>query len=177
MRYSLGHPVRLFGGRLALDFVNTADWSADGEIVDEKISSHEDLEVWQQSVGLTGVRPTDDIEGLLKFRNDLRRLLIGEGSLETLNNVHLDNFRPTRKSHSVSDRQSLMAVIAVSAIAMLSDPREHTRVKTCPAEKCGWLFLDETKNGRRTWCSMETCGNRAKAARHYARRKQTPESK
>lgn len=41
------------------------------------------------------------------------------------------------------------------------------RVKACP--RCGWLFLDTSKNGRRRWCSMETCGNRAKASRHYSR--------
>jgi predicted RNA-binding Zn ribbon-like protein len=28
------------------------------------------------------------------------------------------------------------------------------------------VFYDNTKNGRRRWCDMATCGNRAKAARH-----------
>jgi predicted RNA-binding Zn ribbon-like protein len=31
------------------------------------------------------------------------------------------------------------------------------------------VFLDTTKNGRRRWCDMATCGNRAKAARHRAK--------
>jgi predicted RNA-binding Zn ribbon-like protein len=31
------------------------------------------------------------------------------------------------------------------------------------------VFFDGTKNGRRRWCDMGTCGNRAKAARHRAR--------
>ena len=45
------------------------------------------------------------------------------------------------------------------------------RVRECPGEsgKCGWLFLDTTKNATRRWCSMGGCGNRAKARRHYAR--------
>jgi predicted RNA-binding Zn ribbon-like protein len=41
--------------------------------------------------------------------------------------------------------------------------REH--VHTCPS--CGWLFLDP--RGRRRWCSMATCGNRAKVRAHAAR--------
>jgi predicted RNA-binding Zn ribbon-like protein len=38
-------------------------------------------------------------------------------------------------------------------------------VRTCPS--CGWLFLDA--RGRRRWCSMATCGNRAKVRAHAAR--------
>jgi predicted RNA-binding Zn ribbon-like protein len=40
------------------------------------------------------------------------------------------------------------------------------------AKGCGWLFLDESRAGTRRWCSMGECGNRAKAHRHYLRRKQ-----
>ncbi|WP_344746998.1 CGNR zinc finger domain-containing protein [Streptosporangium vulgare] len=38
----------------------------------------------------------------------------------------------------------------------------------CPS--CYWLFLDTSKNGRRRWCSMTTCGSRDKARRYYAAR-------
>lgn len=43
---------------------------------------------------------------------------------------------------------------------------ELTRVRRCADSRCGRVFQDETKNGRRRWCDMATCGNRAKAARH-----------
>jgi predicted RNA-binding Zn ribbon-like protein len=43
------------------------------------------------------------------------------------------------------------------------------RLKACRAETCGWVFLDETRNRSRRWCSMKVCGNRAKA-RAYRRR-------
>lgn len=44
------------------------------------------------------------------------------------------------------------------------------RLRECPGDgTCGWLFLDTTKNGSRRWCEMKTCGNRAKARRHYRR--------
>jgi predicted RNA-binding Zn ribbon-like protein len=45
------------------------------------------------------------------------------------------------------------------------------RVRACASASCGWLFLDTSKNRSRRWCSMEACGNRAKARRHYARQR------
>jgi len=45
------------------------------------------------------------------------------------------------------------------------------RVRHCANERCLWLFLDDSKGGTRRWCSMSACGNRAKAHRHYARKK------
>jgi predicted RNA-binding Zn ribbon-like protein len=45
------------------------------------------------------------------------------------------------------------------------------RVRQCVNPACGWLFLDDSKSGTRRWCSMSTCGNRAKARRHYQRQK------
>lgn len=44
-------------------------------------------------------------------------------------------------------------------------------VRQCAAEDCSWLFLDRTKNHRRRWCDMKTCGNRDKARRYYRRKK------
>lgn len=43
---------------------------------------------------------------------------------------------------------------------------ELTRVRRCADPRCLRVFFDSTKNGRRRWCDMATCGNRAKAARH-----------
>jgi len=43
---------------------------------------------------------------------------------------------------------------------------ELSRVRRCADARCGRVFFDNTKNGRRRWCDMATCGNRAKAARH-----------
>jgi len=43
---------------------------------------------------------------------------------------------------------------------------ELTRVRRCADPRCMRVFFDNTKNGRRRWCDMSTCGNRAKAARH-----------
>jgi predicted RNA-binding Zn ribbon-like protein len=44
---------------------------------------------------------------------------------------------------------------------------ELDHVKACPGTGCGWLFVDP--RGRRRWCTMAVCGNRAKARRHAHR--------
>jgi predicted RNA-binding Zn ribbon-like protein len=43
------------------------------------------------------------------------------------------------------------------------------RIRTCGGPGCVLHFFDDSRNGTRRWCSMAGCGNRAKAARHYAR--------
>lgn len=46
---------------------------------------------------------------------------------------------------------------------------EPESIRCCAGPGCGWLFHDTSPNKRRRWCSMEACGNRAKARRHYQR--------
>jgi predicted RNA-binding Zn ribbon-like protein len=43
------------------------------------------------------------------------------------------------------------------------------RLRICASDTCDWVFYDSSRTGRRRWCDMNTCGNRAKAARHRAR--------
>ena len=47
---------------------------------------------------------------------------------------------------------------------------ELARVRRCANPRCARVFFDNTKNGRRRWCDMATCGNRAKAERFRRRR-------
>lgn len=59
-----------------------------------------------------------------------------------------------------------------SAAELLTSPL-LTRVRECADEQgCGYLFFDLTRNRSRRWCSMESCGNRAKARRHYKRQRE-----
>ncbi len=46
---------------------------------------------------------------------------------------------------------------------------ELLRVRRCGDARCTRVFFDATRNGRRRWCDMATCGNRAKAARFRER--------
>lgn len=65
---------------------------------------------------------------------------------------------------------ALLAPVLWSAGDLLTGP-QLKRVRECANGQCLWLFLDDSKNGTRRWCSMQACGNRAKARRHYIRRK------
>ena len=58
----------------------------------------------------------------------------------------------------------LIPIVESAADALILGELE--RVRRCADPRCGRVFQDETKNGRRRWCDMATCGNRAKAARH-----------
>ena len=63
-----------------------------------------------------------------------------------------------------------LAAVAWSAAGFLTSPAAGT-VGACPGAGCGWVFTDP--RGRRRWCSMAWCGNRAKANRHAQRRRVT----
>jgi predicted RNA-binding Zn ribbon-like protein len=70
----------------------------------------------------------------------------------------------------------LLWPVAYSAADLLTDPELLSRVGECADDRgCGYLFLDMTKNHSRRWCDMKDCGNRAKARRHYERRKEGTE--
>ena len=64
----------------------------------------------------------------------------------------------------------ILAPVLWSAGDLLVGP-QLARLRECSNDKCLWLFLDDSKNGTRRWCSMQACGNRAKAHRHYLRQK------
>ncbi|WP_423370042.1 CGNR zinc finger domain-containing protein [Burkholderia sp. LMG 32019] len=56
-----------------------------------------------------------------------------------------------------------LALDAVKLLEALPDGR----LRMCAGSNCAWLFIDSSKTGRRKWCDMTTCGNVAKARRHY----------
>ena len=164
MTYSTGTQLKAVAGRLALDFVNTADWTPMGTILKERIVRLDDLTVWAGQMGL-GAPWEGTLDALRDFRTQVRRAILGQGGLDG----GLQLAPPEAPFVPWLRRQSLRALVTASAISILADPRELARVKLCPGHDCGWLFLDETKNARRKWCLMEVCGNRAKSSRHYAR--------
>lgn len=60
--------------------------------------------------------------------------------------------------------------VALTAVELLTSER-LPRLKRCPGEDCGWLFLDMSKNQSRQWCDMKDCGNFEKVRRFRARKK------
>ncbi len=53
--------------------------------------------------------------------------------------------------------------VTKSAIDLLLN--DSVRLRACASDTCSWLFIDESKNHSRRWCSMRDCGNRAKVRR------------
>jgi len=68
--------------------------------------------------------------------------------------------------------ERLLWPVARSAADVLVSP-EHVRLRECASHVCSWLFVDHSPTQRRRWCSMKTCGNRAKARAFYARQRET----
>ena len=68
----------------------------------------------------------------------------------------------------IDEPEGVLYPIAASAARLLLG-EDKANIKECGG--CGWLFLDQSKNKRRRWCEMKTCGNRAKARRFYNSKK------
>jgi predicted RNA-binding Zn ribbon-like protein len=74
-------------------------------------------------------------------------------------------------SHVGDAIDDVLARIAEPIVREIGNGHDD-RIRICANDTCRWIFYDESRAGRRRWCDMATCGNRAKAQRHRARRKQ-----
>ncbi|HTV69103.1 MAG TPA: CGNR zinc finger domain-containing protein [Rhizobiaceae bacterium] len=90
-------------------------------------------------------------------------LLLRAGNGLSAGPVELDKARPEVRHLQWRDTAAVTAFLAMQSIeAFFTLPRE--RLRSCP--RCGWLFVDTSRGGKRRWCSMRTCGNREKVFRH-----------
>jgi hypothetical protein len=182
---------RPVGAHPVLDFVNTrSEWTTRGPARTEWLTSYEAFLIWNSYVGLlspaTVFRLIEQsggsssevarrLQATLDFRVDLYDVLTDQATATTFEAAArvIEKAYGGRRLVSTDDgltwelREDLALPfrnLAVLAGDLLTGPsREH--VRTCPS--CGWLFLDP--RGRRRWCSMATCGNRAKVRAHAAR--------
>lgn len=69
------------------------------------------------------------------------------------------------------DRTSPFAILTPITLSALEVVRnaDPARLRECDADGCVRWFVDTSKGGRRRWCSMARCGNRAKVARYRRR--------
>jgi predicted RNA-binding Zn ribbon-like protein len=179
-------------GHVALDFVNTAEERGDPR-AEDVLRSPADLRIWGRRYGLIGAsaKAADDraeLERALELRELLYRVFsawaharpTAPRDLERLGALAADGYRAGQlraagngDGHvewrwSRSDLASVRHVVATSAVELLrSGP---ARLKQCPGDQCGWLFLDTTKRGNRRWCQMRECGQEAKDERRRRRR-------
>ncbi|MFB9676121.1 CGNR zinc finger domain-containing protein [Streptosporangium vulgare] len=178
--------VELVGNALCLDFTNTVnsrpvarrDW----------LATPEEAVTWAHAAGHPIERRTGLAAALPEAR-DLRETVFRvfrpltdgddppRADLDALTATYAGGLAHARFEHDEGRFRfvwpaprtvgTLLREVAASAVDLLArGPLE--RIHACPS--CYWLFLDTSKNGRRRWCSMTTCGSRDKARRYYAAR-------
>jgi CGNR zinc finger len=115
---------------------------------------------------------------LLGFRSDLYAVVTGGASAAELERLDAAMVAARTNLHFLGltaepvwsrDWDSLESVLEVFVEAAEHLLRNHDVpvISACPGSGCGWVFLNPI--GRRRWCRMQWCGNRAKARRHAAR--------
>lgn len=75
-----------------------------------------------------------------------------------------------RCTEEAPSQERAMRLIVDAAEDLLLNGRLE-RLRSCGGENCEWMFLDLSKNGRRRWCSMATCGNDHKVKQFRKRKK------
>jgi predicted RNA-binding Zn ribbon-like protein len=181
-------------GSAGLDFVNTAELRGHPEAGDV-ITTAADLRRWGQRYGLlshaAGHDAGDDelrraiearellyavfvarIQGRLPSRAQLDQL----AALATAAYAAAELRRGDNGALEWRWRRNELSTVrhtAVSdAVQLLAQP-PTPRLKQCPGDHCGWLFLDRTKRGNRRWCEMRACGQEAKDDRRRQRQRST----
>ena len=179
-------PFPFLGERLAVDLLNTVVVQ-DGAVQDLLLAPGA-AGAWAEVSGAiaAGGGPVGN-RGLRRFREALRRGLVDwaargtpSATLVALVNrgmalgSEICELRlakgqvTTRRRHTGSTSDQLFAAVARSAAELVQHGDPH-RLRKCANRACPLLFYDVSKAGRRRWCSMETCGGRAKA-RAFRRR-------
>jgi predicted RNA-binding Zn ribbon-like protein len=178
----------------ALDLLNTRELES-GQLVDH-LHEPRDAATWFVDHDLahpTGARgwTGDDLELVRGVRDALREVVdsVVQGrrpdsaAVETVNEA-LEARRPARLEldasglhvghrHTTSPAADALGCVASSIVAEIATGRPD-RFRICANDTCRWAFYDASPTGRRRWCDMRTCGNRAKAARHRERLKTAP---
>lgn len=176
-RFGLGHPV--------LEFLATLARRLDQP--QERLNSPADLCRWLERSGLAANGRCD--EQLLTDARELREAIyqlldaarggsrLSGGSIEVVNRWAGEppsapqinaGLRVTQIGPNPS--RAALTQLAVAAIELVGGP-ELDRVRNCADPTCSLMFIDHSRPGRRRWCSMDRCGNRAKTARYRRRRK------
>jgi predicted RNA-binding Zn ribbon-like protein len=192
--------LRVVGGNLALDFANTAEGTPEGEIEREHLFGYEDLVFWGCHVGLLSGEDSErllrkcherpaEADAVFARALDFRGHLYGifravAGGLsppaedvEALRRLECEALSRAKLVPrgdgfawlwaAGDDLSGVLWPVAHAATELLTSG-PLGRVKGCAG--CSWLFVDESKNSSRRWCSMEECGTQAKMRRYVARR-------
>ncbi|MFJ9413788.1 CGNR zinc finger domain-containing protein [Streptomyces sp. NPDC101227] len=169
-------------GNPALDLAGTVGSRRDGPV--DVLAAPGDLERWVAECDELPDRVAADFatfEAALSLREAIYQLALARvlgrpfdpGSLEIVNDTAAGPV-PTMKLSDAGlqmsgDLPAVLSHLARSGIAVLADP--DACLKECGRTGCTRLYLDRSRGARRTWCGMDECGNRVKAAAYRARRR------
>ncbi|MEU9893137.1 CGNR zinc finger domain-containing protein [Streptomyces phaeochromogenes] len=168
-------PRPLTGEPLSLDLLNTR-WMHDG-VAQDLLTDTEGLAVWLAANTLDFTADEAALRHALTARDALRAAV--DGSLaESAGRVDAvlahGRIRATLTAEGPGEAPEFRdpswgpAWLAARDYLELLDTAPD-RIRHCAHESCVLHFFDTSRNGTRRWCSMASCGNRAKASRHYAR--------
>jgi len=150
---------------LIVRFINTLD--VEGGV--DALDTVEGWRSWLSTQGLDGCFGREGprhLGAVRELRDDLRALASGERSGQ-VRQVGIQVALTVDGGVELS-AQTAVGLIAAAAAKVAIEGRLD-RVKICPADDCRWAFYDTSRNHSRQWCSMEVCGNRAKARAHRER--------
>jgi predicted RNA-binding Zn ribbon-like protein len=150
------------------DFVNTRSI----ELGTDDLATPDALASWLRERGLLprSARVTAAAQRrALTFRQGLRALIAGEGDpdLEAMARglplvVDVATRPPCLVAAKAGSVDGALATLLAAVAAAVADGT-WSRLKVCRDPGCRWAYFDASRNRSRAWCSMETCGNRAKA--------------
>lgn len=193
----VGHLAKLQTG---LDFVNTLDlwpvthdhlespaaaleWLVDHDLMHREARGH--LLAQYASAPAIGA---EMLARLRRVRQAMRGVLEAAAASRAPEATDLDEINRALRTHYIYELVPATDGVSLDhrhqgdpvdgAIARLSESiareliqGDTARLRICENAQCRWVFKDTSRTGKRKWCSMRSCGNRAKVARHRARRK------
>lgn len=191
--------VKLVGGRIFLDFINTVAFRGSPNSED-RLADLDILLGWSRRAGIIDEGEANRfladsdagdrqswLRRAVKLREALHRIAISviekenpsPDDLELLNREFGKSLSHRRLAvhgdkfvwswSGENAIDKIFRTIAASAVEFLAEG-DLSRLRRCGGENCGWLFEDTTRNRSRTWCDMKDCGNLAKIRRFRQKR-------
>jgi predicted RNA-binding Zn ribbon-like protein len=161
---------------LIRDFVNTRELDGDDDV--ERLESGVAVRDWLSERGLLAPSArvsAEDRARTLAVRETIRADLLRNNGVDIqVDHAPLeqaarraclelrfgDDGTPTLEPRAGGVDGALGRIVATIAAAHGDGSWE--RLKACRADDCLWAFVDHARNRSRSWCSMRSCGNRAK---------------
>jgi predicted RNA-binding Zn ribbon-like protein len=191
--------LRIVGGNVALDFVNTRSGPRHGPADTEWLCSYEDFAAWSRRVGAgdrsaapseaaphpAGVDAVAAFARVQACRDDMYEVFLALADGEAppdpaLRRMQLAYLEALARGQLAGGAEGcawrwdpggdLLAPLWPIVAAAVELLTSKPASHIKPCHACRFMFIDHSKNGSRRWCSMDDCGKAAKIARYLQRR-------